>query len=93
MAASQAAYVGSIPIARCFFMFFVYVLRDEISGRLYIGSCSDLDRRLGEHQRKGRSLYKLIYKEERPTKEQAQRREMYLKSGNGRRALKNLLIA
>jgi putative endonuclease len=30
-------------------MYFVYVLRSQITGRLYIGSTSDVKRRLDEH--------------------------------------------
>jgi len=73
-------------------MFWVYVLRDEITEKLYVGSCSDLDRRLAEHKRLGKQFYKLIHTEQRATKLEALKREAYLKSGNGRRALKNLLV-
>ncbi len=72
-------------------MFFVYVLRDEKSGRIYIGSCSNLNRRLAEHRRHGKGSYKLVYQEERSTKDLALKREMYLKTGNGRRAIENLI--
>ncbi|OGR82421.1 MAG: hypothetical protein A2636_05410 [Elusimicrobia bacterium RIFCSPHIGHO2_01_FULL_64_10] len=68
-------------------MFFVYVLRDKISGRLYTGSCENFDRRMKEHQR-NKPSYELVYSETRPTRTDALRREMYLKSGNGRRSLK-----
>ena len=71
-------------------MYCVYILRDPDSGRLYYGSTSDLNRRLAEHHRRKPS-YKLIYKEIRQTKDEAFRREMFLKSGNGRRALRNLI--
>ena len=72
-------------------MFFVYVLRNKETGEHYIGSCEDFDRRMDEHRRK-KTSYKLIYKEIRPTRFDALKREMYFKSGNGRRALKSLLI-
>ena len=73
-------------------MFFVYVLKDEVTGQHYIGSCEDIDRRIDEHRRKKPS-YKFIYKETRETRFDALKREMYLKSGNGRRALKSLLMS
>jgi len=71
-------------------MFFVYVLKDKKTGQHYIGSCEDLERRMDEHGRKKPS-YTLIFKETRETRADALKREMYLKSGNGRRALKLLL--
>ncbi len=71
-------------------MFFVYVLKDTESGKLYVGSCENLGRRLSEHERL-KPTYRIVYKEERTTKADAQRRERYLKTGNGRRALKSLL--
>jgi predicted GIY-YIG superfamily endonuclease len=70
-------------------MSFVYVLKHQISGKLYVGSCDNLDRRLSEHRRT-KPQYQLVYSESRPDKRIALKREAYLKSGNGRRALKNL---
>jgi predicted GIY-YIG superfamily endonuclease len=67
-----------------------YVLKDEKTERLYVGSTEDLDRRLAEHRLRKPS-YILIYKEMRSSKADAFKREMYLKSGNGRRALDSLL--
>ena len=72
------------------FMFWIYILRHRESGRLYVGSTSDLERRLAEHSVK-KPLFKLVYKESRPTQEEAFRREMYLKSGNGRRSIPKLI--
>ena len=72
-------------------MFFVYVLKDEGTEQHYVGSCEDFERRMDEHRRKKPS-YKLVYKETRGTRFEALKREMYLKSGNGRRALKLLLL-
>ena len=71
-------------------MFTVYILQCEKTRRVYVGSCLDLDRRLAEHRRKKPS-YRLIYKEHRETKREALRRELYLKTGNGRHALLNIL--
>jgi putative endonuclease len=68
----------------------VYVLQHPLSKRVYVGSTADLDRRLVEH-RLTKPEYKLIYQENRQSKEDALKRELYLKSGNGRRALQTLL--
>ncbi|OGR89805.1 MAG: hypothetical protein A2992_09770 [Elusimicrobia bacterium RIFCSPLOWO2_01_FULL_59_12] len=73
-------------------MFFVYVLYNDETGKFYIGSCEDLGRRLVEHQKK-RPGYKLIYKETRRTRSEAFTREMFFKTGNGRRVLKSLLAS
>jgi putative endonuclease len=72
-------------------MYWVYVLKDKASGRLYIGSTEDMERRLTEHSRK-RPPFNLVLQVNVPTKNEALRREKYLKSGNGRRSLKNLIV-
>ena len=74
-------------------MFWVYVLRNPENKRLYVGSTSDLNRRLQEHHRKSKKGYILIYREECRDKAQALKRELYFKTGNGRRALKSLINA
>lgn len=78
-------------------MYYVYVLRSLRNKRLYTGSTNNLDRRLSEHNN-GRSKYTkntkpfiLLYKEEYLTKSEAFRREMFLKTGQGRELLKDLL--
>jgi len=49
---------------------FVYVLQSRASGRFYIGSTSDLSRRLAEHARRhspytrDRGPWELVYQEE-----------------------------
>jgi len=75
----------------------VYVLRSSRNGRLYTGSTNDLERRLSEHQR-GHSVYtrhagpfELVYSEEYETRLEARRRELFLKSGRGRRELASLI--
>jgi putative endonuclease len=72
---------------------YVYVLRSLRNGRLYTGSTNDLQRRLSEHAR-GHSNYtkhagpfELVYKEEYETRLAARQRELFLKSGPGRREL------
>lgn len=80
-------------------MFYVYLLENINDKSWYIGYSSDLRRRLTEHntgkggkttrQKKG---WKLIYYEAYIVKEDAQRREVFLKSGSGRKYLKNQLV-
>jgi putative endonuclease len=78
-------------------MFHVYVLQSENTGRHYLGHTSDLTQRLGQHNNgitkstKNRGPWKLIYQENFPTKVDAMKRERFLKSGQGREELKQLL--
>jgi len=80
-------------------MFFVYVLRSETSGRHYVGFCSNLTQRLGQHNdgitksTKNRGPWKLIYKEQFQTRQEAVRRERFLKTGQGREELRRILAS
>ena len=91
--------VGSIPISSTFFfflsalravMFFVYVLKSQTTGRLYTGSTNNVMRRLNEHNSgqtsstRGRGPFCLALVECYPTREEAVRRERFLKTGKGR---------
>jgi putative endonuclease len=77
-------------------MFFVYALRSQKDGRIYVGFTTDLPKRLNEHNAgktkstKGFRPWTLIYSEEIPTREMARKREKYLKSGAGKEFLKSL---
>ncbi len=71
-------------------MYWIYILRCQKTGKLYTGLTEDLIRRLAEHKTNKRT-YQLVFKEPWPTLHEALKREKYLKSGNGRRALKNIL--
>jgi len=76
-------------------MFYVYVLRSNKSGRLYTGCTSDLRKRLTEHSSgksaftSSRGPYELIYYEACMDANDAYAREKYLKTGMGKRYLKN----
>jgi putative endonuclease len=77
--------------------FYVYVLQSEMDRSWYIGYTSDIDKRLVEHN-SGRTIttsrkmpWKVIYYEFSFNKEDAMAREKYLKSGMGRRYIKNRL--
>ena len=78
-------------------MYYVYVLKSEIDGRLYKGMTNDLDRRIKEHNSgkhkstKGYKPWKLVYSEEVQNRLEAREREKYFKSGIGREYLKRLV--
>jgi len=77
-------------------IFYTYVLRNE-NGRLYTGFTYDLRKRLNEHNDKKstytkyRGQYELIYYEMCRDENDARQRKKYLKSGMGKRYLKNRL--
>jgi len=77
--------------------FTVYVLASQQDQFWYIGFTSDLDKRIKDHNN-GRTIttskkmpWKVIYYEVSFSKLDAIAREKYLKSGMGRRYLKNRL--
>ena len=78
-------------------MFFIYVINSLSRKYIYVGMTNDLDRRIKEHnmgQNRSTKAYKpfeLILKEEYATRDEARKREKYLKSGIGKEFLKKLL--
>ncbi len=78
-------------------MYTVYVLKDK-DGKVYKGVTSNIERRLEEH-RKGQTRTtsmmtdaSLVYSEEYETFAEARKREVYFKSGAGRRFLKTKIM-
>ena len=75
-------------------MYYTYVLRSSKDKKLYTGYTNDLRKRFKEHNEgksfhtKFRGPFELIYYEACHSKEDARSRELYLKSGNGKRYLK-----
>ena len=75
-------------------MQYVYVLISQKDQRLYIGTTSDLKKRLENHNSgyvqatKNRVPFKLIYYEAYSESSDAKRREKYLKGGKGHNELK-----
>ena len=70
--------------------FFVYILRSEKDGGLYLGHTRDLDRRLIQHNSPGRKTYtakrgpwKLVHSEVHESRSEAMSRERFLKSHAG----------
>ena len=78
-------------------MHYVYVLHSDKDGKLYTGATGDLRKRIEEHNKgkvdstTNRRPFDLIYYEACLKKEDAFRREKYLKSGNGKIYLRNRL--
>jgi putative endonuclease len=79
-------------------MFYVYVLTSEKTGRSYVGSTDDLDRRLSQHNA-GHSKstrhgvpWRLVHSESFETRSEAMVRENYYKTGKGRAELQNRLV-
>jgi putative endonuclease len=77
--------------------FYTYLIQSKKNGQWYIGSTVDLRKRFKEHNSnkvfstKERGPFELIYYEAYINEQDARIREKYLKSGFGRRYLKNRL--
>lgn len=75
----------------------VYVLKSLKDNKLYIGISENLERRIEEHNRgsvqstKNRIPFVLLHQEYFPTREEAAKREIFLKSGAGHKFLKDIL--
>lgn len=78
-------------------MFYVYILRSVSDKKLYIGYTENLQRRLKEHNSgnnfstKTRLPLKIIYYEAYFNKEDAQERELFFKTGWGRKYIAKIL--
>jgi putative endonuclease len=79
--------------------YFTYVLRSKKDGKLYTGCTRQLRNRLTEHNNglnkstRGRGPFELIYFEGCLSEKDVLKREKQLKSGHGKRYLKNRLGA
>jgi putative endonuclease len=80
-------------------MQYTYVLVSEKDGNFYTGLTGDLERRLDLHNAgevpstKHRRPFRLVYYEACLSRQDAAAREKYLKSGMGKRFLRNRLKA
>ncbi len=78
-------------------MFCVYILKNSLTYRHYIGCTNDVPRRLDEHNRgqtkstKQKGEWLMIYKEEYLTEKEAKTREKMIKSYKGGNAFRELL--
>jgi putative endonuclease len=84
-------------------MFYVYIIQNNVSRKIYIGQTADLVKRLKRHNKElpfkktsftntksGKWVY--IYNEEYSTRLEAVKREKYLKSGQGREFIKSQVL-
>ena len=78
-------------------MYYTYVLRSKKDNKFYTGSTTNLRKRLSEHNSgrvpstKSRGPFELIYYEASPNERDTRAREKYLKTGMGKRYIKNRL--
>ncbi len=78
-------------------MYYIYVIQSNKDKKFYTGFTGDLQNRLQDHNAgrvpstKGRSPFELIYYEACLNEQDALAREKYLKSGMGKRYLRNRL--
>lgn len=78
-------------------MFYVYILESIKNQSLYIGYTTDLGKRFEEHNRnlnfstKANAPWEVIHYEAYRNKDDARRREKYLKTSQGGRLLKRML--
>ncbi len=78
-------------------MHYVYLLLSDKDGKFYTGLTNNLKRRLREHNSgdvkstANRRPFKLIYYETCLNEEDSKQREVYLKSGMGKRYIRNRL--
>jgi putative endonuclease len=76
---------------------FLYILQSETSGKFYVGSTDDLERRLSEDGRghtpstRGRGLWKLVHKEGFASLLEARRRELEIKRWKSSRMIRALV--
>lgn len=75
----------------------IYILQSQSTGRYYVGSTNDLDRRLSEHHRghslatRGRGPWSLVHREAFPTLIEARRRELEIKKWKSSKAIEFLI--
>jgi putative endonuclease len=78
-------------------MYYVYVLRSQFDGKLYIGYTTNLRNRMQEHNNgevistKSREPLELIFDEGYKSMEDAKRRERYVKTAKGKSSLNMML--
>jgi putative endonuclease len=78
-------------------MAFVYILQSESTGRFYVGSTDDLEKRISEHRRgkdlatRGRGPWKLVYQEQFEILADARRREYEIKQWKSAKLIRVLI--
>jgi len=80
-------------------MFTVYILYSKSLDRYYVGSTNDIDRRICEHNRKKGKYtdagipWVVAYTEQLETREEALKREMFIKSRKSKSFIINLIAS
>jgi putative endonuclease len=79
-------------------MYSVYILKNNLTGRHYIGSTNNLERRISEHNRgqnkstRSIGVWQLIYLENFSSSTEAKNKERKIKSFKGGNAFKKLIM-
>lgn len=79
-----------------YMQYYTYVIKSTTTGKLYTGHTENVKRRLDEHNEfhgrytSGKGPWLLVYTEEFATRAEAMKREKYLKTGIGRKYLKEV---
>ena len=77
-------------------IYYVYAIKSDVDGRIYVGFSLDVEKRLKQHNAgkttstKGYRPWKLIYTEEVVGRVATRAKEKYYKSGIGKDFLKSL---
>jgi putative endonuclease len=84
-------------------MYFTYIIQSESTGRYYVGSTDNLDRRVAQHNdptykgskttKRFTGPWKLVYAESFQTRAEAMSRERKIKSWKSRKAIHHLIIS
>jgi len=83
------------PVRDTIVMYYTYIIRSKKNEMIYTGYTNNLRKRFRQHQSgkssytKGRGPFELIYYEACLNEDDAKSREIYLKSGMGKRYIKN----
>jgi len=86
---------GIIPNEECKLMWYTYILRSKKDLKFYTGHTNNLQKRVSLHNSykvkstKGRGPFEIVYYEACHDQSDALARERYLKTGMGKRYLKN----
>ena len=106
--AGEPFFKGPITRLGLFFRYikvpyWVYILQNATSGKLYKGQTSDLKHRIERHNtheigskrytHKQKGTWQLIYSEEHFTRSEAMKREKFLKSGQGREWIQTNILS
>lgn len=78
-------------------MYYLYILQSTVDDSFYIGSTSNIDKRLDKHNKgysrytKSKRPWKVMYSETYETLSETRKREYYLKSLKSKSAIEKLI--